>query len=165
MTRVDDDELAGHCWPAVVQPFVFAQLVGFAADHRAHELTQRPEGRRPAGAVGGQADVALEFAKRILGTDAEHPVCPAAVEAHIDQAVLQRGDVVADVRMPHGERQGAIAKPPARFVERPIGLAIDDAIDAQAALLLKAADGVIATLVEDIERWCASRRRPILPSR
>ncbi len=103
MTRVNDHELAGHCWAAVVQALVFAQLVGFAADHGAHELTQRPERRRPAGAIGGKADVALELAKRVLGTDAEHTICSPAVEAHVDQAVLQGGNVITDVGVPHRE--------------------------------------------------------------
>ena len=66
-----------------------------AADDRAAELVERLEGRRAAGAVGGDADVALELAQRLLGLDAEHAVDAAAVEAHVEQPLLQRGDVVA----------------------------------------------------------------------
>ena len=56
-----------------------------AADDRAAEPVEGLEGGRPAGAVGHDADVALELAQRLLGLDAEQAVDPAAVEAHVHQ--------------------------------------------------------------------------------
>ena len=64
------------------------------------------------------ADVALELAQRLLGLDAEQAVDPAAVEAHVEQPLLQRRDVVAGHQPGRHEEQDPVAEAPAGLVER-----------------------------------------------
>jgi hypothetical protein len=151
MARVDHDELACHRRPAMVQPFVLAQLVGPATDHSAGELAQGSKRRRSASAVGRQANVALELAQGVLGSGAEHAIGATAVETHVDQPVLKTSHVIAHVWVPDRERQRAVAKPPPRLVEGAVRLAIDDSIDSQTPLLLEASNGSVARLIEHVQ--------------
>ena len=156
---VDDDELARQRGPGAGDRLGLAHRVRPAADDRAAELVQRLEGGRPAGAVGHDADVALELAQRLLGLDAEQAVDPAAVEAHVQQPLLQGGDVVAGHQPGRHEEQDAVAEPPAGLVERVVGPRPDDAVDREAALLLERAHGAVGRLVEQ-RTGRVQQRRP-----
>ena len=112
---------------------------GWPPDDGAGQLVERLERRRAAGAVGGDADVALELAQRLLGLDTEQAVDAAAVEAHVEQPLLQRADVVAG-HQPRGHvGQDPVAEAPAGLVQRVVGRAADDAVDGEPALLLERA--------------------------
>ena len=125
-----------------------AQRVGGAAlDHRA-EPGQGLERRRAAGAVGRDAEVALELAHARLGLRSEVAVDAADPETEVEQAALERVDVVADQQVAGEVGQDPVAEPPARFVEAPEGQRADDAVDGQAALLLEGAYGELDASVE-----------------
>ena len=67
---------------------------------------------------GAHSDVALEVAQRLFGLDTEQAVHAAAVEAHVEQALLEGGDVVAGYQPGRHVGQDPVAESPARLVER-----------------------------------------------
>ena len=95
------------------------------------------------------ADVALELAQRLLGLDAEQAVDPAAVESHVQQPLLQCGDVVAGHQPGRHEEQDPVAETPAGLLERVVRPRPDQAVDRDAALLLERPDGPVGRLVEE----------------
>ncbi len=167
---VDDHDLAAEMGAGLADPLLGAQRVGGAAlDHRA-QPGQRLERRRAAGAVGRDAEVALELAYAGLGLRAEVAVDPADLEAEVEQPALQGVDVVAGHQPPGQVGQDAVAELPAGLVETTEGQRADDAVDGEAALLLEGAYGeldvaVVHTTRDPGRSRHASSRRPIRLSR
>ena len=138
---VDHHDLAAEVGPCFADVLLGAQRVGGAAlDHRA-EPGQGLERRGTAGAVGRDAEVALELPDAALGLGPEVAVHAADLEAEVEQAALQRVDVVTDQQVAGEVGQDPVAEPPARLVEAPERQRTDDAVDGQAALLLEGAYG------------------------
>src|SRR6059058_5063910 len=107
-----------------------------ATGYRAPKPLQRRQCGRPEDPVGAQADVALEVAQRARGVPAEDPVTTTGIKAEVEQPLLERDDVVTDVRVVQRVGQRSVAEAPPRLVERAVGLLANDAVDAQPALLL-----------------------------
>ena len=118
------------------------------------EPRQRLEGGRAAGAVGRDAEVALELAHPGLGLRAEVAVDAADPEAEVEQPALQGVDVVAGHQVAGQVGQDPVAEPPAGLVEATEGQRADDAVDGEAALLLEGAYGEL-----DVARRTPARRR------
>ena len=132
-----------------MQLLALAHGVRAAAGDEAAELLEGAQRGHAAGAVGDHAVLALEAAQRLLRAHAEHPVDPAGVEAELEQPLLQRGDVVADVGVA-GQGQQPVAEPPAGGGQRPVGLGADDAVDGDAAALLELAQRPVGRLAEAV---------------
>jgi hypothetical protein len=130
-----------------VQRLGLAQHLRPAAGDVPAELAQRPQRGRAAGAVRHQAVLPLQPAQRALGALAEHAVRAAGVEAELEQPLLQRRDVVTDVR-PGGQRQQPVPEPPAGGGQRGVRLRPDDAVHRQPAPLLELAQRLVRGLVE-----------------
>jgi hypothetical protein len=90
----------------------------------------------------------LELADGDVGLPPEDAVATAWVEAHVQEALLENRDVVADAGMAGDEREQPVAQSPMRFVERAIGLGADDAVDAQPPALLERADCAVDGVIE-----------------
>ena len=152
VARVDDDDLADQRGAAAPDRLRLAQRVRRPAGDRALQLAERLERLGAAGAVVDQADVALEVAHGAVGLAAEDAVDAAGVETHVEQPLLQGGDVVTDRGVPDGVLEDAVTEGPARLVEQPPGLRADDAVDAGPALLLEVAYGAVEGVVEGVGR-------------
>ena len=149
---VDDDDLADQRRAAAPDRLRLAQRVRGPSGDRALQPAERLEGLGAARAVVDQADVALEVADGAIGLAAEDAVDATGVEAHVEQPLLQGGDVVADRRVPDGVLEDPVTERPARLVEQPPGLRADDAVDAGPALLLEVAYGPVEGVVEGVGR-------------
>ena len=144
---VDHHDLAAEVGAGLADPLLGAQRVGGAAlDHR-REPGQGLERGRAAGAVGRDAEVALELAHARLGLRAEVAVDAADPEPEVEQPPLQGVDVVAGHQVAGEVGQDPVAEPPAGLVEAAEGQRTDDAVDGQAALLLEGAYGELDALV------------------
>ncbi len=148
VTGVDDDELSGQRRAGLADRLGLAHRVRAASDDRTDELVEGFERRRSAGAVGAHSDVALEVAQRMFGLDTEQAVHAAAVEAHVEQALLQARDVVAGNQPGRHVGQDPVSESPPRLVQRVVGLRADDAVDGDAALLLELPDRAVSRVVE-----------------
>ena len=125
----------------------FTQRVRAAARYQPAELLERPQGRHPAGSIGGHAVLALETAQGGLRTGTKDAVDAPRVEAELEQAFLQRGDVIADEGVA-GERQQPVPEPPTGSGQRPVGLHADQTVDAHTPLLLEGTDGTVGLAAE-----------------
>ena len=148
MARVEDDDLAGESRSGAADGLGLAQRVG------PPPTTVRASRSSAANVTGPQVPSAsipmLRWNSRSACSVSapEHAVDPTAVEAHVEQPLLQRRDVVAGQQPAAGSRTGsgrpaASGPPPARGTSP-----ADDAVDRDAALLLELADRSVARLVE-----------------
>ena len=145
--HVDDHGLAAEVGAGLADPLLGAQRVGRTAlDHRG-EPGQGLEGGGAAGAVGRDAEVALELAHTGLGLGAEEAVEAAHPEAEVEHPALEGVDVVAGHQVAGEVGQDPVAEAPARLVEATEGQRTHDAVDGQPALLLEGAYGELDALV------------------
>src|SRR4051794_16205508 len=98
MPGVDDDELAGERRPRVTQLLRLAKFFRPSANRPRNHPVEFLEGLRTACPIRRHAHVALELAQGRLRTCTEDAVDATAVEAHLEQPVLQLHDVVTDER-------------------------------------------------------------------
>ncbi len=148
--RVDRDDLAGQLRALAPDPLLGAHRVGAAPAHHRGEPGQRLQGGRPAGAVGRDADVALEVAHGLLGLVAVAAVDLADLEAEVEQPLLECDHVVAGEHVARDVGQQPVAEPPPGLLQHAVGARTDDAVDGQAALLLELADRPVEALVERV---------------
>ncbi len=148
VTWVDDDDLASQRRPQPADALLLAHDRRFATDDGPHEPVDGLERRRPAGAVGEHADVALEVLERSLGVQPEDAVVATRVEAELEQAPLEGEDVVAGQEVARRVPEDAVTEAPPGVVEQAPGLRADDAVDGRSALLLEPAYGGIDRVVE-----------------
>ena len=155
-SAVDDDSPADQVRAALHEAGALPQQLRPPAGDLAAELAQRPERGRAAGAVGGQAVVALEGAQPHLGLGTEDAVDRAGVVAELVQAVLQVGHVVPA----HGAHRVVVQQPvaerPAGLGQGAVGLLADAAVDGEPAHLLEVTDGELGGGV--VERLVQRRR-------
>jgi hypothetical protein len=109
---------------------------------RRSEPAERGDRLRPADAVGGQTDVALQLLHGRRGLGPEDGVLAPGVEAEGVELALERPDVVAPE---HGgaEEEEPVAQAVTALVERPPGLGADHAVDAETPLGLEVAHGLL----------------------
>ena len=86
-----------------------------------------------------------------MGHQAEVAVHQPGVEAEILQPCLQGGDVVAVHRRTELMVEDACPEPVRRFFQRAVGRLAHDAVDEQASVLLKCADGLVEFEVEQVD--------------
>jgi hypothetical protein len=84
----------------------------------------------------------------VLGLDAEKPVHATAVEPHVEQALLEAGDIVAGDQPGGHVGEDPVTQPPPGLVEGVVGLRTDDAVDSDPALLLELPDRAVGDIVE-----------------
>src|SRR5664279_1154878 len=156
VTRVYHEHLSGQRRPGPVQPLGFPHPLWVSAAYRALQAGQRAQRRRPAQSVGMNADVALKLAQRGVGRRAEDAVTSAEIEAHVQEPLLEVGDVVARERVADRMEQHAVTQPPPRLVQRAVGFRSDDAVRGEPTVLLERPDRAFTLLVVAARR---GRRR------
>jgi hypothetical protein len=147
---VDHDGLADQAGAGLPERLGLAQPLRPAADDLAAEPAQRLHGLRAARAVRSQPDLALELGHGPRRAGAVDGVRTAAVEAHLQEPLLQRPDVLTDQRGRHRVVEGAGAELPPGAVERLPGLGADEPVDSDAPALLEGSYGVLGGFVEGL---------------
>ena len=134
---VDDHDLPAQLWSGPPDPLFRAQRVRAAAADAGSQPGQGLQGGRTAGAVRGDADVALELTYGALGDGPEATVHPADLEAEVEEPALQGQDVVAGEQAPWKVHQHPVAEGPPGLVEGAEGGQVDHPVGGETALLLE----------------------------
>ena len=150
--RIDDDPLARQPRAGAPDQLLLADGVQRAAGHPRTQKVQGAQRFWAADAVGVQTVLALVGHQPVVRLQTEVPVDQVGVETEVLQPRLQRRDVVAVHRRAELVGQRARAEAVGRLLERAVGGLTDDAVDEQAAVLLKRAHRLIEVLVEHVER-------------
>jgi hypothetical protein len=109
---VDHDPLAPQPRSGLAQQLLLAQQPRAPAGDLPAELAQRTQGGGAAQPVGDEPVLALELLERGLGLLVEHPARSARVVPELEEALLQRDDVVAAHRGGDQEGEHPVAQLP-----------------------------------------------------
>ena len=150
--RIDDDALAGQSRTGPADQLLLADGVHGAAGDPGAEEVQGAQRLWAADAVRRQPVLALVGHQPVVGLQPEVSVHQPGVEAEVLQPRLQGGDVVAVHRRAELVAEDARPEPVGGLFQRAVRRFADDAVDEQAPVLLKCADGLVEFEVEIVQR-------------